>query len=223
MKSRDGELQIASCWVSIAMLLGFGLASSPLRVGAQTFSSGSDGSDLEFAPSGPPGTVVVFDPSRFSGTQVSANIFNFTTITIPAGVTVRLSGNKINGPVYWLAQGDVDIEGTVDLSGGNGYDVTANPFLRVPSVPGSGGYGGGVGGDYPSAVQQALPGNGPGGGTAGTRSAVGGQGAFSGNQFLIPLVGGSGGGGSLDTGLGEGGGAGGGALLIASSTQIIAN
>src|SRR6266704_828573 len=105
MKSRDGELQIASCWVSIAMLLGFGLASSPLRVGAQTFSSGSYGSDLEFAPSGPPGTVVVFDPSRFSGTQVSANIFNFTTITIPAGVTVRLSGNKINGQsIGWLRE-----------------------------------------------------------------------------------------------------------------------
>jgi len=71
---------------------------------------------------------VLFDPSQFHGSQVSANIFNFTTITIPAGVTVRLSGNVINGPVVWLSQGDVVIEGTVDLSGRRIRIYDYNPY-----------------------------------------------------------------------------------------------
>src|SRR5713226_7677448 len=122
----------------VPAFLALTLAVGAPRIEAQTFSSGSDGSDGPLAPSGPPGTVVLFDPTQFHGTHVSANIFNFTTITIPQGITVRLSGNTINGPVFWLAQGNVDIEGTLDLSGGTSYDVTPNPFLRVPSIPGSG-------------------------------------------------------------------------------------
>src|SRR6266568_3158898 len=178
MMSRDGKRQIAASWLSIAMLLAFVLASSPMRVGAQTFSSGSDGSDGAFSPSGPSGTVLLFDPSQFHGSQVSANIFNFTTITIPAGVTVRLSGNVINAPVFWLAQGDVDIEGAIELSGGKGQDGTSNPFARVPSIPGSGGYAGGVGGN---TTQAALPGSGPGGGAKAIAGAHAGGGDFSGN------------------------------------------
>jgi len=105
-----------------------------------------------------------------------------------------------------------------------GARQSTNPFLRVPAVPGSGGYGGGVGGNN---VQAAFPGNGPGGGAEGTLSngGIGRGGTFSGNQFLIPLVGGSGGGGGLNAfpPFCDGGGAGGGALLIASSSQIVVN
>ncbi len=162
--------------------------------------------------------------TQFTGHQVAANIFNFTTITIPAGVTVKLSGNTVNGPVFWLATGDVDIEGAVDLSGGNGYNATAQSFFRIPSAPGSGGYAGGVGG---VGTQAALPGSGTGGGKAGSNSQTTTPGVFGGNQFLIPLVGGSGGGGGFNqnnNGVFEAaGGAGGGALMIASSTQIIIN
>jgi hypothetical protein len=191
---------------------------------AQSFSSGSDGSDGVYNPTGPSGTVIIFDPTQFRGSQVAANIFNFTTITIPVGVTVKLSGNTLNGPVFWLVQGNVDIEGTVDLSGGKGYDHTSESFLRVPSVPGSGGYPGGVGG---VGNQAAFPGNGAGGGAAGVSGKVPGAGVYGGNQFVIPLVGGSGGGGgynNANNGVFEaGGGAGGGALMIASSTQIVIN
>lgn len=206
-------------------LLAVIAALAVAQVQAQSFSSGSDGSDGAYAPTGATGTVIVFDPAQFHGSQVAANIFNFTTITIPAGVTVKLSGNTLNGPVYWLASGDVDIEGTVDLSGANGANFTTNPFLRVPASPGSGGYIGGVGG---GGTQLAQPGSGTGGGVAGTRTgSSGGGGSFSGNQFLIPLVGGSGGGGGYDFQnngtFGGGGGAGGGAMLIASSTQIVVN
>jgi hypothetical protein len=195
-----------------------------LPMHAQTFSSGSDGSDGAYAPTGTSGTVIVFDPTQFHGSQVAANIFNFTTITIPTGVTVKLSGNTLNGPVFWLAQGNVDIEGTLDLSGGNGANYTTQPFDRVPAVPGSGGYIGGVGG---VSSQAALPGSGTGGGAAGTPTVASGGGLFGGNQFLIPLVGGSGGGGGYNPNnngiFDAGGGAGGGAIVIASSTQIVVN
>lgn len=219
---------------SACVIAVLALAIGATRIRAQNFSSGSTGSDGAYNPTGAPGTVVTLNPTDFPNHQGPANIFNFTTITIPQGVTVKLAGNVINEPVYWLASGNVDIEGTVDLSGGVGANDTANPFLRVPSVPGSGGYAGGVGGNNPQApdpsqMQPPLPGEGPGGGLAGTPSTKDGAGGiFSGNPFLIPLVGGSGGGGggfapnpsSIFCG---GGGAGGGALLIASSTQIVVN
>ncbi len=211
-------------WTRLTILLAITLVLGALPVCAQTFSSGSDGSDGPYNPSGAAGAVIVFDPAQFHGSQVAANIFNFTTITIPAGVTVKLSGNTVNGPIYWLAQGDVDIEGTVDLSGGKGYDATAQAFFRVASVPGSGGYAGGVGG---VGTQAALPGSGTGGGTAARAGANATAGAFSGNHFLIPLLGGSGGGGGfndLNNGTFDGGGgAGGGAILIASSSKIVVN
>jgi hypothetical protein len=231
MKSESSRTHQLFCkapawYMAIAFLLLVGIAP---RVDAQTFSSGSDGSDGTFFAGGPPGTVVVFDPSQYRGTQTAANIFNFTTITVQAGVTVKLSSLQINGPVYWLAQGDVDIEGTIDLSGSVGHTQRVDPFSRIPSIPGPGGYAGGVGGNY-STQQGAFPGNGPGGGAAGPVGGYAPNGRFSGNQFLMPLVGGSGGGGGQlnsgntgSTAFGAGGGAGGGALLIASSTRIVVN
>jgi hypothetical protein len=209
-------------WIPLLVLSIVGIGTA--RVAGQTFNSGSDGSDGTFFAVGPPGTVINFDPSQFTGTQVSANIFQFTTITIAAGVTVRLSGNTISGPVYWLAQGNVDISGTIDLNGGNGAGLTQNPFSRVSSVPGAGGYPGGVGG-HPG--QRPTPGGGPTGGAPGAcggpTDCYAGGGTFPGNSFLIPLIGGAGGGGGdrPDANFGPSGGAGGGALLIASSTQIV--
>src|SRR5438067_92168 len=153
----------------VARFTGRGAMSAALLVcvaspiAAQTFSSGSDGSDGAYAPSGPPGTVINFDPGKFSGSQVAANIFNFTSIMIPAGVTVRLAANLISGPVVWLAQGDVFVQGTVDLSGSTGHAYTVNPFDRVPSVAGPGGYAGQVGGN---STQPPLAGDGPSGGAA---------------------------------------------------------
>jgi hypothetical protein len=37
----------------------------------------------------------------------SDGVFNFTTVDIPAGVTVTFSKNTTNTPVYILATGDV--------------------------------------------------------------------------------------------------------------------
>lgn len=200
----------------------------------QTFSSGSTGSDgaLNYTT---PGTYY-FNPKAFNPPLDPAgdNVFNFTTINIAKGVTVKLSNVYLNGPVYWLAQGAVTISGTLDLSGAGGQGVSNVISLRVPAAGGPGGYGGGVGGN--NGAITAEPGNGPGAGAAATSCCThnpngvgngGSNGTFTGSSYLIPLIGGSGGGGSNVYGaqvgagsFGGGGGGGGGAILIASSASI---
>jgi len=205
------------------ILLSFMLCVSTPSAFAQ-FSSTSDGScgayDLTGTPSG---TIVFFIPGNFPKCDhLANNVFDFTYITIPSGVTVTLTSWDDNAPVYWLATGPVDIEGTLNLAGNAGGSYTTDPEdVRIPPAAGSGGYTGGVGG---SSSQAALPGSGPGGGSAGN-GGLAGSGTFTGNNYLVPLVGGSGGGGggSNSATFGPGGGSGGGAILIASSTQITVN
>jgi len=195
----------------------------------QTFNSGSTGADGDLIfPNAQPGQTIIFDPTTLN-TPLPANhgsIYNFGVITIPKGVTVKLSGPNVAGPQYWLATGAVDIEGTVDLSGGAGYAATNLISQRIPSIPGPGGFPGGVGGsggNYPAEPGQGPAGGAPPGGTGSGCGASGYPGGFSANQFLVPLIGGSGGGGGTGLTLGAGGGAGGGAILIASSAPITIN
>jgi hypothetical protein len=233
-------------WLLLA-LLGF-IASAQAQQ-SQTFSSGSTGADgaLDYSNL-PAGTVVLFDPTKFNPPidPSGDNIFNFTTINIPTGVTVGLSGRILKGPVYWLASGDVTINGRIELSGESGRPPTPTLDGRIRAMPGPGGFSGGVGGKQdPSSASTlaaspvAQPGDGPGGGPAaavsgfncgGSSPNSGGNGRFTGNSFLVPLIGGSGGGGGnmissplSETPYGAGGGAGGGAILIASSTSISVN
>jgi hypothetical protein len=177
----------------------------------QSFNSGSTGVDGDLIVN-TPGVTVFNQMSQGGGTT-----FNFKSIQIAAGSTLRLSGQIYQNPLVFLAQNAVTIGGTLDLSGEPGpVYVSSNVSLRVPSTPGAGGFSGGLGsfGSNP-----AQPGNGPGGGGFSVSSNCQGiplGGAFSGNSFLVPLVGGSGGAG----GAVASGGAGGGALLIASSVSI---
>lgn len=154
---------------------------------------------------------------------------HYTTVNVAPGATLRFGRNALNTPVYLLAQGDVVINGTVDVQG--------NQAPGNPPIGGSGGPGGFDGGKPGFGEIPPGPGYGPGGGAAGeaggsatsagggtysARSGSGGSlghGQVYGSALLIPLVGGSGGGG--DTGSpGSGGGGGGGAILIASSSKI---
>ncbi len=194
----------------------------PAALWAQAFTgSGSNGSDgdLNFANVAPNATVI-FDPKDKvmfppNGLDVDGdNIYHFKSITIPAGITVKLTSAKLPGPVYWLSQGDVRILGMLNLDGQSG---TQAPAGSLPQ-PGPGGFAGGSG-------NPPTPGFGPGGGAKGGGSAypcpsssnVGSGGSNNFGDFLVPLIGGSGGGSS---GNGLPGGAGGGAILIASSTSI---
>jgi hypothetical protein len=210
-------------WVLLALS-----GSAPPALAQGSFSSGSDGScgayDLTGTPSG---TTVTFSASNFTNCDhLANNVFDFTYITIPAGVAVQFTENAFHGPVFWLAQSDVTISGTLNLNGSNGElgCVTDATIRNIPAAGGSGGYAGGIGGSTGSGII-TQPGGGPGGGATGKNGITSpGNGFLNGtNLFLIPLVGGSGGGGGqISSGeFGGGGGAGGGAILIASSTQVI--
>jgi hypothetical protein len=121
---------------------------------AQSFSSGSTGADGSLSITAPGVTT-------FTATPVGGgNVYNFTTIQIAAGSTLKLSGAVFPGPLYFLATDAVTVAGTIDLSGQSG-SVPTTSAQRVPTVPGAGGYGGGASA-FGSVA--ALPGLGPAGG-----------------------------------------------------------
>jgi hypothetical protein len=200
------------------------LAVHASAAGAQTFDSGSTGADGAFTPTEAT-TTLALPPS---------GVFHFTTVNIPAGVTVRFTRNATNTPVTILASGDVTIAGTIDVGGAKGANGSNG---TVPANSGgAGGPGGFDGGSGSSGIVSTSGGQGlgPGGGGAGTPavSASGGGfgttgggpagGAAYGAATLVPMIGGSGGGGG-GANLGvtsAGGGGGGGALTIVSSGTI---
>ena len=202
------------------------------------FDSGSTGSDGALTPN--------------VDTEISLpadGVLNYTSIDIPAGVTVRFARNALNTPVTLLVSGNATIAGSINLSGaaapgsnGAGDGNVADDGL--PGVGGPGGYQGGLGGttdSVPAGAAIGQAGIGPGGGrpsptlTAfcyGGGGSFGSQGHNSGcgnagsdvyaNADLLPIVGGSGGaGGNAFQSLGGGGGGGGGgALLVAVSGTL---
>ena len=233
--------------------------TAPLAV----FESGSDGANGAFPPIPVPGGTVSMTLDLRDGTLTflpdgtttvipatpaggfADGVLRFTTMEVPAGVTLRFIGNAGNTPVRILAQLDVDVFGSIDLSGEAGGDFTngrggfAGPggfkggngqILKSSAEAGhglgpGGGKGGGFGGDT-----DGLGGGGGGGfgsaGAAGQNTSPSNGGGTYGTLGLLPLVGGSGGGGGSGhesnpaLGGGGGGGGGGGAILIASSTKI---
>jgi hypothetical protein len=105
-------------------------------------------------------------------------IFDFTSIDIPNGVTVRFRRNDDNTPVFLRAVGAVSIAGVVDVSaGGVSLADLADPGLGYirPATTSTGGPGAGSGGvagfgDTTCAgvdCRDAGPGSGSSGGLAG--------------------------------------------------------
>lgn len=198
------------------------------------FDSGSTGADGALAPTAP-----ITIPLPASG------VLNYTSINIPAGVTVKFSPNARNTPVTLLVQGEAIIAGTIDVSGANapasagaGDGNVADDGL--PGAAGPGGFGGGRAGTNAATTGQS--GVGPGGGlpftsTSNPQYSFGGCGSFAtkgdtyanftksdsyGSADLLPLIGGSGaaGGFATATQIGGGGGGGGGAILLAATQRI---
>ncbi|MCH8152594.1 MAG: hypothetical protein IH830_09515 [Planctomycetes bacterium] len=205
------------------------ILTSPALAQFTSDSDGSDGAfmpggptylvDLSLAPTGPWDTtphaagVGVYDPVQW------AVVFQYTTIDIPAGVTVTFHNHLKGPPVIWLATGDVTIAGDVVLDGANGCFGAGCSY----ATPGPGGFSGGIG-----SPGGRSAGFGPGGGGfnglsgGGGGYGTGGQGqggVIYGTATIVPLIGGSGGGWGVAGGL-RSGGAGGGAILIASSGNI---
>lgn len=206
------------------------LATSPAPA---QFNSGSTGADGALNPSA--NVTLALPPS---------GVFHFTTVNVPSGVTVRFTRNAANTPVTMLAQGDIVIAGTLDISGSAGGAGSLTGTLLGPNG-GAGGPGGFDGGTGANGVISTTGGAGlgPGGAGGGTSSgssggggghvATGGAsigaaavaatgGGVYGTAGLLPISGGSGGGGggAVLGATGFGGGGGGGALVLASSTTI---
>ncbi len=149
-----------------------------------------------------------------------AVVFKYSSVTIAAGRTLSFKNNASRAPVVWLVNGNVTINGTVSL---NGQNQVSAPMI---ADPGPGGFRGGSGYFGPGVSASAGFGIGGGrldgtygyGGSYGS-IGVGGPGAY-GNPSLVPLVGGSGGGGTNRDGIPWGGGGGGGAILIACANSF---
>lgn len=154
-----------------------------------------------------------------------AVVFKYTTIDIPAFVTVTFHNHPKGAPVMWLGTGNVTIAGSVRLDGADGSNVGLSTPYAVPGPGGfSGGFccsGGSAGfgpGGGPFFPNPNFQGGGGGYGSAGGGGLLTG-GVIYGTTSIVPLIGGSGGSfGSLDGN--RAGGAGGGAILIASSGSI---
>lgn len=190
----------ATYYLSVLFLLMF----QSLSYGA--FVSGSTGADgaLNIAS----GTI----------TLPPSGILNYTTVNITG--TVIFTPNATNTPVVILATGDVNISGTINVSG-----TTASTL--VPGKGGPGGFDGGYGAMVTGAT--GGRGQGPGGGSGSTSgNPYAGSGSYAtaqtnctqcgatyGNPYIVPALGGSGGGGGYLSSANGGGG--GGVIVIASS------
>jgi hypothetical protein len=199
-------------------LLAVALAGACALLHAQGFNAGSNGSLGAVVVE--TNTVIELPPD---------GILHYQSLTVNAGATVTFQRNVRNTPVFILSQGDVVVDGTIDVSGGA-------PSQHTGGRGGPGGFAGGKPGNGPELPPGA--GYGPGGGRGGngecnTPGVSAGGGSYAtfgrasnsgiyGDKFLINLIGGSGGGGSSDS-TGHGGGGGGGALLIAANTRIAVN
>ena len=132
----------------LLLILTFCQFSNPCQLTAsQVISDGSDGA---FNP--------VYNETIDLNTAAPDGVFNFTTIHIPAGVTIRFTGNTTNTPVFFAATGSIVIEGIIDVSGRDYFG---------PAGPGGG--AGGAGGIADSAGSDGL---GPAGGRGGPQATV---------------------------------------------------
>jgi len=151
--------------------------------------------------SGSPGNGI-YDPTQW------AVVFKYSSVNIAVGTTLTFTNHPTHAPVVWLVNGNVTINGTVNLDG-----QAENGNSGSLPEPGPGGFRGGGGPVFGNG-----PGFGPGGGIV--NGASGSYSGTYGNPQIIPLIGGSGGSGYYTS---QNGGAGGGAILIAVTRTITVN
>jgi hypothetical protein len=171
-------------------------------------------------------------------TTIAGGDYEFSSINIPAGVTIKVTGTT---PLTLHSTGAVVIDGVLDASGNPGTNGVTSNSAGTAGVGVAGGSNGGDG-VYSSSLGplDGSPGSGPGAGGKGTAWSGGGGAGYAtdgnaattgrgtagplyGSADLASFLGGSGGaGGSGGYSCGGGGGgAGGGAVRIASVTIAI--
>ena len=145
-----------------------------------------------------------------------AVVFKYSSVSIPAGVAVSFINHPTHAPVVWLVQGNVAINGSVNLNGAAGTSSALQAL--TPAEPGPGGFRGGAYG--PQGTGSGL---GPGGGSPGNSQNFGGAGEYStsyGNPSVLPLIGGSGAGAYPAYPAGSAAGAAGGSLLVGAAGTV---
>lgn len=151
---------------SIAIAFAVGACVAPL--GAHAFDSGSTGADGAYSPT-------VSEPLALP----PSGIFNFTSVNIPAGVTVTVVRNTTNTPIVILASGNVTIAGTLSVNGTSapGSGAAGGGAQGDDGTPGVGGPGGFDGGRGGRTVAQGFAGTGlgPGAGNPGFFRPAGDQ------------------------------------------------
>jgi hypothetical protein len=158
----------------------------------------------------------IYDPEQW------AVVFKYRSVRIGRetnslgeiiGARLSFRNHASRAPVVWLVQGDVEIDGILDLSG---QPFQEGPESLIPTEPGPGGFRGGPVG--PLGIGAGL---GPG---AGHNTAQGAYASRYGNPRIMPLIGGSGGSGGNSGWLHfQPPSGGGGAILIAASGTIRLN
>ena len=121
-----------------------------------------------------------------------SGVFNYASVNIPAGVTITFKRNAANTPVVILAQGDIVVAGTIDVSGKRPAPIggAGDGNLADDGIPGEGGPGGfdGGPGGYPAGPEPPPPGASTRGGDG--LGPGGGGGAQMLNGYSIPGAGG---------------------------------
>ncbi|WAC71438.1 hypothetical protein OU995_17850 [Roseateles sp. SL47] len=143
----------------------FAMATLALASAHAAVNSGSTGADGALSP-----TVNVEIQLPPSG------VLNYTSVNIPAGVTVKFKKNTTNTPAFILASGDITVAGTIDVRGADAsptgtYSDGALGDDGLPGLGGPGGFDGGRGGrddqqQRPEVIRGGTglgPGGGPGG------------------------------------------------------------
>lgn len=177
-----------------------GLILAGLAPASWAFNSGSTGADGALTPT--VNTEVVLPAS---------GILNYSSINIPAGVTVTFRRNVANTPVVLLVSGNATISGTLDVSGGSAANsgTSGDGVLADDGTPGQGGpggYSGGRGGRPVGALEipdrNGGKGLGPGGGGGGLYCSFNNYETSNGGNNYSPMGGGGGGFGTAGAGPG---------------------
>lgn len=150
--------------------------------------------------------------------NVFAVVYKYSTLNIPSSSSISYTNRSNTCPVVILVQGNATINGTLNLNSngsqpgpggffGGAFGNTAGTIL--------GSAGGGPGGGQPSSTNGVLAGS----GSYSTFGTTGiGLGSLYGNDRIIPLIGGSGGGAYYNI---SGQGGGGAVLLVVRGTLTV--
>ncbi len=126
--------------------------------------------------------------------NVAGGVFEFKNVTIPAGYQVIGEGTK---PMVWLITGNLDVEGSLTVNGGDG-EVVRTTNADAPAAGGVGQCNGGNGGrgsvNTTGRTEVAESGFGPGNTVGG--GGEGGRHSCQGTTGNICRIGSGGGGGS---------------------------